>query len=117
MPEPLPQRRAAVAHARKPSRRRRYWVIGAGAFVIVLIGCVAWVGLRALTAKSELESALPMVTTLKTQIVAQDVKGAKATLAKLRPKVDSARDLTSDPIWQAGEIVPFVGPNLHAAHG
>ncbi|WP_460630840.1 DUF4012 domain-containing protein [Leifsonia lichenia] len=114
MPEPLPQRRAAVAHARKPSRRRRYWLIGAGAFVIVLIGCVAWVGLRALTAKSELESALPMVTTLKTQIVAQDVKGAKATLAKLRPKVNSARDLTSDPIWRAGEIVPFVGPNLSA---
>ncbi len=46
--------------------------------------------------------------------MAQDVTGANATLAQLKPKVQAARNLTSDPLWRVGEIVPFLGPNLSA---
>lgn len=114
MTQPPADRRTAIAHRRTASRRARYWWIGGAAVLIVVIGLGAWIGIRALTAKSELESALPLVNTLKGQILAQDVSGAKATLDKLKPKVDSARGLTSDPIWRGAEVIPWAGPNLAA---
>ena len=88
--------------------------MGSGVIVAVIVFCGLWIGLRALAAKSSLEAAIPLVTTLKSQVTALDVPGAKATLAKLEPKVSSARSDTSDPIWRGAEAVPFVGPNLTA---
>ncbi|MFJ8896237.1 DUF4012 domain-containing protein [Leifsonia sp. NPDC102414] len=82
--------------------------------IAVIVLCGLWIGLRALAAKSSLEEAMPLVNTLKSQVVAQDVTGAKATLAKLEPKVGSARSDTSDVVWRAAEVIPFVGPNLTA---
>ncbi|WP_431218680.1 DUF4012 domain-containing protein [Leifsonia xyli] len=113
MPEPRPTR-VSVSHARRTRSRRVQWFIGAGIVLAVLVLAGAWIGFRALAAKSDLEAAMPLVNTLKQQVVAQDAKGAKATLDKLKPKVASARSDTSDLVWRAGEVVPFVGPNLTA---
>lgn len=84
---------------------------------MIILAAGAWVGLRALAAKSALEAAIPLVSTLKSQVVAQDAKGAQATLAKLEPQVASARDNTSDPVWRVAEGIPFVGPNFTAVRG
>src|SRR5665213_2154290 len=115
MPEPHHMtRRAAMAHAKRRNRRsilKRWW-FWLLIVVIIVLACGIWIGIRALQAKSDLEAAIPMVTTLKTQILAQNTKGANATLDKLAPKVEQARKLTSDPIWRASEILPVLGRNL-----
>jgi hypothetical protein len=105
-----------MGHAKRGSQRsilKRWWFWGA-IVVVVLLACGSWVGIRALQAKSDLEAATPLVTTLKTQLAAENTKGATATLNKLTPKVVQARALTSDPIWRAAEILPVLGPNLSA---
>lgn len=63
-------------------------------------------------AKSDLEAAVPLVSTLKSQIVAQDHAGAAKTLKELKPRVAQAAALTSDPIWRTAETIPGLGPNL-----
>ncbi|MBC7597231.1 MAG: DUF4012 domain-containing protein [Kineosporiaceae bacterium] len=115
MTTPSATQRAAMAHAQRSKRPlyKRWW-FWTMIVVILLVAAGAWIGSRALQAKSNLESAIPMVATLKTQMLAQDVKGAEATLKTLKPKTTMARDLTSDPIWRAAEIVPGIGPNLSA---
>lgn len=113
MPDSRPTR-AAISHARQTRSSRFRWSVGVGIVLAVIVFCGLWIGLRALAAKSSLEEALPLVNTLKSQVVAQDVSGAKATLAKLEPKVGSARSNTSDLIWRGAELLPFVGPNLTA---
>lgn len=112
MPDSLPTR-AAISHARQNRSRRRWWYLGAG-LALVIVFCGLWIGLRALDAKSSLEASIPLVNTLKSQIVAMDVSGAQATMAKLEPKVSAARGDTSDPIWRGAEVIPFIGPNLSA---
>lgn len=113
MPDSLPTR-ASISHARKTRSRRFWWYVGTGGVVALILFCGLWVGLRALAAKSALESALPLVNTLKSQVAALDVTGAKATLVKLEPKVGSARNDTSDIIWRGAELIPGLGPNLTA---
>lgn len=108
-----PVSRLAVAHARRMDVRRRWVCLGILVGLIVL--CALWIEVRALAAKADLQSAIPLVTTLKTQVVAQDVAGAKKTLATLTAKTAAARSYTSDPIWRLAESVPLVGPNLSAA--
>ncbi|WP_285115798.1 DUF4012 domain-containing protein [Leifsonia sp. fls2-241-R2A-40a] len=116
MPDSRPTR-VSISHARRTRSRSFRWLVGVGIVVAIVVLAGLWIGFRALAAKSALEAAIPLVNTLKSQVVAQDVTGAKATLAKLEPKVASARSDTSDPIWRAGEIIPFVGPNLTAVRG
>lgn len=113
MPEPRPTR-VSISHARRSRTRGLRWYIGIGIVLAIVLAAGLWIGLRALAAKSALESAMPLVSTLKSQVVAQDAKGAKATLAKLEPKVAEARDNTSDPIWRGAETLPLLGPNLSA---
>lgn len=57
---------------------------------------------------------MPLISTLKTQVLTQDSAGAKGTFATLEPKVANARDLTSDPVWRIAEAVPILGRNLTA---
>ncbi|MFF1571182.1 DUF4012 domain-containing protein [Leifsonia sp. NPDC058292] len=107
---PRRSRRAASAPRKRLASRWWFWLIVA--IVVVAVFVVAWVGIRGLLAKQQLERAMPLVTTLKTQVLAQDAAGAKATLAKIEPKVADARSLTSDPVWRAAEIIPGLGANL-----
>ena len=108
-------RRSTTAR-REPSRRRFYsrWWFWLIVVAVVLVACAAWVGIRALQAKQELQSSMPLISTLKSQVLAQNSTGAKATYAELAPKVANARELTSDPIWRMSEVVPVLGRNLTA---
>jgi hypothetical protein len=82
-------------------------------FVVLVVGVGgAWVGVRGLQAKSELESAQALVSQLKTQALKQDIPGATKTFKKLRVHSEKARELTSDPIWRVAEFVPVLGRNL-----
>jgi Protein of unknown function (DUF4012) len=88
------------------------WVVAVIALVLV-VGA-AWVGTRALLARDELQSAIPLASRIQEQVVAGDSEGAVATAADLQRRAGNAADLTSDPVWRAAEVVPLVGPNLIA---
>jgi hypothetical protein len=90
----------------------RWWLWLIVAVILVAIAAVAWIGVRGLQAKQQLEGAMPLVTQLKTQVLAQDSAAAKTTYAQLEPRVRKAHSLTSDPIWRAAEFVPVIGQNL-----
>jgi len=90
----------------------RWWLWLIVVVILVAVAVVAWVGLRGLQAKQQLEGAMPLVTKLKTEVLAQDSAGAKATYAQLEPRVQKARSLTSDPVWRAAEFIPGIGQNL-----
>ncbi|HYI33697.1 MAG TPA: DUF4012 domain-containing protein [Glaciibacter sp.] len=85
----------------------------AGIALVLVVGA-AWVGTRALLARDELQSAVPLATRIQDQVVAGDADGATATAADLRRRAGNAADLTSDPVWRAAEVVPLLGPNLTA---
>lgn len=82
--------------------------------VIVLVLAIAWVGIRAVMAKGELQSAIPLATQIRSQIVSGDGQAAGKTFAELAPHAAKAATLTGDPVWRACEFVPFVGSNLTA---
>ncbi len=102
-----------MRHATYPSKKRIHplgWVgIGLG---VVLVALVAWVGVRGLIAKNDLESALPLVSELKDSIKAVDLDGAQETVATVAASTANARAMTSDPVWRFVENVPGIGPNL-----
>jgi len=84
------------------------------AVMVVLLACVAWVAIRALTAKADLQTSVSLISTIKTQIGNGNVKGAQATTRQLVSKVHSARDLTSGPLFRAAEVLPLAGGNFVA---
>ncbi|TXN28814.1 DUF4012 domain-containing protein [Lacisediminihabitans profunda] len=96
--------------ARNLLKRWWFWLIIA--VVLLLIGTTAWIGTRALAAKSELEAAQTQVGQLKADLAAQKFSGLRKTMAKIEVHAAKARDLTSDPVWQAAESIPVAGKNL-----
>lgn len=103
-------RRRRGSRRSRRTRRALWW--GFGAIVAVLVLAVAWVGVRALLAKSELEAALPLASSAQAQVVAQDVDAAVATSGRLARHSAEAAALTSDSVWIAMEFVPWLGENL-----
>lgn len=82
--------------------------------MLVVMAAVAWIGVRAFLAKGELEAAVPLAQTVREQVVADDPAAAGKTARDLAAHARSAAGLTSDPIWRAAEIAPWIGPNLAA---
>jgi hypothetical protein len=105
-----------AALAGSPSRPRRrviaLWIVLA--LVVVLIAAVAWVGIRAVLAKGELESAGPLASKMQAEVVSGNGKAAKQTFEQLCAHSANAARLTSDPVWRAFEFIPLLGPNLTA---
>jgi hypothetical protein len=88
------------------------WVILA--LCVLLVACVAWIGIRAYLAKGHLEKSVSLATDVEKQITAGDSTAAQATAKQLATNADDARRLTSDPVWRAAEILPLVGSDLKA---
>jgi hypothetical protein len=106
--------RSAARRSRRGVRPRTV-VLWLGLAIIVLVfSAVAWVGLRGLLAKHELESAVPLASKIQSEVVAGDSKAAGRTAGQLSGHASRAASLTSDPIWRAFEVVPVLGANLTA---
>jgi hypothetical protein len=84
------------------------------ALVLLLILAVAWVGVRGLMAKRDLEQSVQLVGTLRSQLVSGDSTAAQKTSDDLQDHAAAARSLTGDPVWSAFQVLPFVGSNLRA---
>jgi hypothetical protein len=80
--------------------------------ILIVIGALAWVGIRAYLAKGELEAAIPLATKVRTQIMNADGQGALESGQVLTVHADSAASLTGDPVWRLVEFVPVLGKNL-----
>jgi hypothetical protein len=91
--------------------RRRLFAITVG-LAVVVVGLVAWVGIRGYLAKGELESALPVASRLQHQLVSGDVAGARASARSLVDHTGEAAGLTGDPVWRLAEATPWIGANL-----
>lgn len=104
----------APPRPQKNSARRRtiLWIVAAVVFVLLLVG--AWVSIRGLLAKNELESALPAAKQVQTAVVAGDIATAKTAAKTLRTHAAEAASLTGDPVWRVAELVPLLGSNLTA---
>lgn len=98
----------------KRNRRRKIVFIWTGAVLVLLVAGAAWVGIRALQAKSELEAAVPLASTLRDAVVAQDSAAISRASSQLHAHASRAESLTSDPVWRIAEFVPGLGPNLGA---
>ncbi|WP_260856213.1 DUF4012 domain-containing protein [Microbacterium sp. BH-3-3-3] len=87
----------------------------AGAVMTVLIlGLVAtaWIGVRAATAYGHLQAAESTVATAASAL--DDPSTAVSALASVSADTSEARSLTSDPVWELAETLPWVGPQLAA---
>ncbi|MGA1835714.1 DUF4012 domain-containing protein [Herbiconiux sp. 11R-BC] len=81
----------------------------------MLLALVAgWVGTRAWLAKGELEAAVPLASTIQSEVGSGKVDEARATADELRRHAQSAASLTDDPIWRSVELLPWAGSNLTA---
>lgn len=85
-----------------------------GIVVVAVIGAAIWVGVRGWLAKGELEAAAASAEQLQKDVVSGDTAAADVAADRLVDHTSAAASLTSDPVWAVAEIVPVVGPNLHA---
>ena len=101
------------AHAarRAGTRRRRVVIAVVLGLGVLLVASVVWIGVRGMMARTELEAAVPLANRIQQDIL-DDTGEAGVTFDELEDHAAAAASLTGDPIWRAGELVPFVGPNL-----
>ncbi|POH62225.1 hypothetical protein C3B59_11715 [Cryobacterium zongtaii] len=105
---------ARPRRARSVRSRRRIAVWVCCGVVLMILVSVAWVGVRALMAKAELESAIPLASAVQDSVISGDSNAAGSTADRLVQHAARATALTSDPIWRAFEAIPGLGQNLSA---
>lgn len=97
-------------------RRPRRSALGLVLIVVavLLLFAVAWIGARAYLAHQELAAAAPDVQAVRAAVESGDASRAAAAADDLQKRAHHAASLTSDPVWQTAEIIPWIGPNLAA---
>jgi hypothetical protein len=94
--------------------RPRTVVLSLVALALVVAGAAAWVGLRAAPVRTHLTRAADLVLQLEREIRADDLPGARATLAALRTQTRAASSTVDSPDWRWGTLTPVVGEDLFA---
>ena len=105
----------ATLRAKRTRKRRKsviLWIALSVLAVLLFVGL--WVGIRGMLAKNALEQAVPAATALPKQIADGDTDAADKSLRMLSTRASDAAALTSDPVWRAVELVPYLGANLSA---
>ncbi len=86
-----------------------------GAIVLLLVAAAAWVGVRALLVKDQLEAIVPIAAELQAAADARDIDRITAALTDLDAHAEQADSLSGDPLWRVAEFTPWLGSNLAAA--
>ncbi|WP_166804840.1 DUF4012 domain-containing protein [Cryobacterium sp. Sr8] len=102
-----------MRQAKRPLiKSARLWVpAGVGALVLVVGGVIA---AQALEAKTELEAAIPLASTVQKHLASGDQKAASRAAHKLESHTARAAAATNGVLWRGLEWVPVAGPNLAA---
>jgi hypothetical protein len=102
-----------MSDGRLPVRRRWVgWTIGI--LLALLVIALGWVTIRGIGAVNDLQQVAKDSSRLKTAIAAADITSAEPIAESIAHHAQSAHGLTSDPIWQAFGVVPWIGPNFRA---
>lgn len=86
------------------------WVLLAA--LVLLVAAAAWLGVRGYLAYGHLTAAQRAASEVTGNL--DDTDAATARLADIAADTAAARSLTSDPVWQAAEALPWVGDQLAA---
>ena len=115
---PEPQQDARGRRRPRDRRRRRWPWIVILAVVVLLLAAIAVYGVlmaqRAFAVKDELTAAQKLVPAAADAAKALDIEGAQKALADVAEHTGAAVTMTSDPLWNVGEVLPWVGASLHA---
>lgn len=79
--------------------------------VAVLLGIIVVSGL---SAKSALEQALPLATSIQASLVAGETEALEDEVDAFVEHTEAAADAVDNPVWRAGQHIPLLGPNLKA---
>ncbi len=105
---------ARQRRTRRPlTRRGRAWLVVVVVLVVLLAvgGWVAWRGYQAYDALTRAES---VASSLRGALSGADLESVEAALPELREATDQAVTATSDPVWRATGVLPWLGPNVRA---
>lgn len=102
-----------MSDGRLPVRRRWIgWTVGV--LLSLLLIAIGWVCIRGIGAVNDLQQVAKGASQLKSSIAAGDLEGAKPLAKSIAHNAESARSLTSDPVWHAFGALPWIGPNFSA---
>lgn len=93
-------------------RRWLRWAIGA--ILTLLLLAIGWVTVRGIGAVNDLEQVASSSSELKAAIGQGDLDGAASLAENIAHHANSAHALTSDPVWYAFGVIPWLGPNFTA---
>ncbi|MFV0320219.1 MAG: hypothetical protein ACK5IN_07655 [Microbacterium sp.] len=93
--------------------RRRPWV-GWAVFVAIVVVVLAggWLGVRGIGAALALSSTAEAAKDTRTSIATGDIENVDLVMARGAAHAADARSLTSDPVWRAAELLPFLGVGM-----
>nr|WP_241742032.1 DUF4012 domain-containing protein [Microbacterium yannicii] len=83
-----------------------------GALLIGAVVVTAWVAVRGVLAYSHLRDAQASAAAVRASIA--DPAAASSAIAGISADTAAARELTSDPLWNLAEGMPWIGPQLSA---
>lgn len=86
------------------------WALAAVAIIGVL--CAVWLGVRGYLAYGHLRDAEQTARDMREQIT--DAEATTANASDLAEDTAAAHRLTSDPVWRAAELLPWVGDQMNA---
>lgn len=75
---------------------------------------IGWVTVRGIGAVDNLQQVAKGASQLKQSIGEGDLDGAEPIADSIARNAASARELTSDPVWHAFAVLPWLGPNFRA---
>ncbi|WP_194422072.1 DUF4012 domain-containing protein [Microbacterium abyssi] len=102
-----------MTDGRLPARRRWIgWTITGG--IALLLLATGWVVIRGAGAVSELQNVRNSAVQLRAAISAGDIEHAERIAPRLVTYSTQARELTSDVVWRAFELLPLLGANFTA---
>lgn len=85
--------------------------------LVVVLAATAWIGLRALAARSHLNDARLSLIFAREALLDRDVDAARAAISAAGQDTARARALTSDPVWGLAGAVPGYGATVRTARG
>lgn|GEM_PF-185471 len=110
-------------HPRKPRRpllkSARFWVPISVLLVLIVAAAAGGIAAKklydqAMSAKADLEQAIPLVGQVQQSMLAGDTAKAKTTIAQITALTGAAKKKTSTDLWKGVEWMPVAGPNLTA---
>lgn len=107
-------RRERVGERRRRARTGR--TVVAATLTLVLLSVVfviAWIGVRGALAYAHVSEARALAGDLSRSL--GEPTTLSDTVTRLAEETRAARELTSDPIWNAAETAPWIGPQLAAS--